>query len=104
METNESRPGLASRAASTTSSDTGKYNRPADLQRRRESAVRLPGDDPDPVHPGRRYHRPTTGLRADGYRDGYASALRWLLGQHSEHIDELLRAKLSAIVARSVSA
>jgi hypothetical protein len=71
------------------------------LRRRHAAAVRLPGENPDPLHPGRRYHRPSTGLRASGYRDGYAAALRWLLREQSDHINDLLRAKLTAIIERT---
>ena len=71
------------------------------LQRRHAAAVRLPGENPDPLHPGRRYHRPSTGFRASGYREGYAAALRWLLREHSEHINDLLRATLTAILERT---
>jgi hypothetical protein len=51
----------------------------AGLRRRREHAVRSEGGDPD--YPGdRKFHRPTTGLRAAGYRYGFscggADALR----------------------------
>lgn len=73
----------------------------AAYRRRRESALRLDGSqDPDPLHPGRRHHRPSTGLRASGYREGYAAALRWLLREHSAHINELLRAKVAAMLNR----
>lgn len=71
------------------------------LRRRHAAAVRLPGENPDPLHPGRRYHRPSTGLRASGYREGYAAALRWLLREHSEHISDVLRAKVAAILERT---
>ena len=109
-------PGTYARATSTTpiasENDTVRLaNTPADprtefdeltaRRRRREAAVRLPGADPDPAHPGRRYHRPTTGFRAAGYREGYAAALRWVLREHAAHIDEMLRAKLAAIIKRS---
>lgn len=70
---------------------------------RRETAVRLPGRNPDPLQPGRRYHRPTTGLRADGYRTGWRDALEWVLDAHAGQIDELLRLKLRAIIERSVN-
>jgi hypothetical protein len=73
----------------------------SDLQRRRESAVRLPGDNPDPLHRGRRIHRPATGFRAAGYKDGYAAALRWVLNAHSTDLDEMLRAKLATIIERA---
>jgi hypothetical protein len=50
----------------------------ADNQRRRETALRTDGgEDPDPLHPGRQYHRPPTGFRAAGYREGYVAGLRW---------------------------
>jgi hypothetical protein len=69
------------------------------LGHRRDAAVRLPGGDP--MSPGTRYHRPPIGFRASGYRDGYAAALRWILNEHATLINESLRAKLTAIVARS---
>ena len=106
----ENGPGLASRTASKTADTTVDYNctpaafdDPDAQRRRRESAIRLPGDNPDPIQPGRRYHRPATGFRAAGFKDGYASALRSVLSQHAEHIDELLREKLTAVISRSAS-
>ncbi|OBF92182.1 hypothetical protein A5791_14480 [Mycobacterium sp. 852002-51163_SCH5372311] len=72
-----------------------------ELHRRREAAVRLEGANPDPVFPGRRYHRAPTGFRAAGYRQGYTAALTWILREHSTHISELLREKLAAIIVRS---
>jgi hypothetical protein len=101
-EQNESRP-PARKAAPETAADqpdnTG-FDDLAAQQRRRASAVRLTGAHPDPLHPGRRYHRPPTGLRAAGYRDGYLAALRWVLREHASGIDELVRAKLAAIISR----
>jgi hypothetical protein len=72
-------------------------------QRRRESAVRMVGENPDPEHPGRRYHRPSTGLRADGYRQGYVAALRYVLRESGPQLNDLTRAKLAAIIKRSHS-
>src|ERR1700677_4387028 len=68
---------------------------------RRESAVRLTGADPDPVSPGRQYHKAPTGYRAAGYREGYAAALRYVLREFGSHLDELARTKLAAIIRRS---
>ena len=90
-----------SQLADTPADPRTEFDELAGRQRRREAAVRLPGADPDPLHPGRRYHRPTTGFRAAGYRQGYAAALRWVLREHAAHVDELLRAKLAAIINRS---
>lgn len=73
------------------------------MRRRREAAVRLTGDNPDPLHPGRRYHRPTTGLRADGYRSGWRDAIEWVLDVHPAEISDLLQLKLRAIIERSVN-
>jgi hypothetical protein len=42
----------------------------ADHRRRRAAAVRMEGGDPE--HPGTRFHRPSTGLRASGFREGFA--------------------------------
>jgi hypothetical protein len=69
--------------------------------RRRAAAVRLPGENPDPLHPGHRYHRPSTGLRASGYREGYFAALQWVLLESSGCVDEPLRAEITAILKRA---
>src|SRR3954447_2237098 len=59
----------------TTESDqirTAQFTRFDDFAargRRRAAAVRLAGGDPD--NPGARYQRPSTGLRASGFREGY---------------------------------
>lgn len=68
------------------------------LQHRRAAAVRLPGGDP--LYPGQRFHRASTGLRADGYRQGYAAAIRYVLREFGFEVDELTRAKLTAIAER----
>ena len=74
----------------------------ADLRRRREAAIRLDGsENPDPVFPGRQFHPASTGLRALGYREGYAAAIRYVLREFGEHLSELSRAKLTAIANRS---
>jgi hypothetical protein len=49
----------------------------------------------------RRDRRPSTGLRASGFREGYAAALRWSQREFDEHLDEIGRARLGAVVARS---
>jgi hypothetical protein len=74
----------------------------AGRQLRRATAVRLPGGDPD--NPGTRYHRPSTGLRASGYRQGYTASLRWVQREFGEHLDEIGRSRLAAILARSEAA
>jgi hypothetical protein len=61
----------------------------------------MPGENPDPENAGRRYHRPTTGLRAAGYRDGWAAALGWVVNEHPTDISDLLRDKLAVIIKRS---
>lgn len=84
--------------------DTG-YHRPTAFdalaagRRRREAAVRTPGGDP--LHPGRGFHRASTGLRAAGYRQGYAAALRYVLREFSSELSDLAQAKITAIAARS---
>jgi hypothetical protein len=108
MTERESRPAGNEAASTAADSSNDTVNRRAQpafdalaaMRRRHAVAVRLPGENPDPLHPGRRYHRPSTGLRASGYREGYAAALRWLLREHSAHINELLRAKITAILNR----
>jgi hypothetical protein len=97
-------PSTAADAANDTAPGFGRrstFEALAALRRRHAAAVRLPGENPDPLHPGRRYHRPSTGLRAAGYREGYVAALRWLLREHPEHIHELLRSKITAIIERA---
>jgi hypothetical protein len=49
----------------------------------------------------RRPYKPSTGLRASGFRKGYAAALRWSQREFDEHLDEIGRARLGAVVARS---
>lgn len=74
----------------------------AAMRRRREAAVRLSGsDNPDPVIPGRQFHRAPTGFRAAGYRQGYAAALRYVLREFGDHLSDVARAKLTAIANRS---
>jgi hypothetical protein len=76
--TRESRPGGYSETASKSTARTDH-----DLTRRR------------------RYRRESTGLRASGFREGYAAALRWSQREFDEHLDEIGRARLGAVVARS---
>jgi hypothetical protein len=47
----------------------------------------------------RRPYKPSTGLRASGYREGYAAALRWIL--RDLNLDAVTSARLAAIVAPS---
>lgn len=88
-------------APSTTAADAPEHT--ADRRHegpplRRAAAVRLPGGDP--LFPGTRFHRASTGFRASGYRDGYLAALRYVLRELEVHPLELVRAKLAAIVSR----
>lgn len=83
-----------SRLASTTAFDPH-----AGLRCRREAAVRTPGGDP--LYPGRRFRRASTGLRADGYRQGYAAALRYVLREFGSDLSNLAQAKITAIAERS---
>jgi hypothetical protein len=86
----------------TTAYDTApEFDDLAARQRRRGAAVRMIGDNPDPLHRGRRYHRPTTGLRAAGYRQGYVAALRYVLREFASQLDDLARTKLATIIKRS---
>jgi hypothetical protein len=93
-------PTIAPAEPTDTPKDTG-FDELAAHRLRRESAVRLTGSDPDPVYPGRQYHKAPTGFRASGYREGYAAALRYVLREFGSHLDELARTKLAAIVRRS---
>jgi hypothetical protein len=43
-------------------------------------------------------------MRASGFREGYAAALRWTQSEFHEHLDEIGRARLAAVVARSEAA
>jgi hypothetical protein len=52
----------------------------------------------------RRPYKPSTGLRASGYREGYAACLRWVLSDLNEHLDPVSSARLAAIVTRSEAA
>lgn len=105
MAQEESRPAdhrTAPNAAPDSPKDSAvRHDEFANLRRRRGAAVRLEGVNPDPVYPGRQFHRPSTGLRADGYRQGYAAALRYVLREFGDCLNEIGRAKLIAIVKRS---
>jgi hypothetical protein len=52
----------------------------------------------------RRSHRAPLGHYPRGYREGYAAALRWSQGEFAEHLDNIGRARLAAVVARSDAA
>lgn len=52
----------------------------------------------------RRPHRAPVGHYANGYRDGYAACLRWTALELAPHLDEVGRAQLAAIMARSEAA
>ncbi len=52
----------------------------------------------------RRPYKPSSGLRASGYREGYAACLRWVQREFDEHLDEIGRARLATILARSEAA
>ena len=69
---------------------------------RRAAAVRLVGGDPE--NPGTRCHRPSTGLRASGFREGYVACLRWVQDELGEHLDPIGRELLAAILTRSEAA
>ncbi|KAA1248764.1 hypothetical protein F0Q45_18775 [Mycobacterium simiae] len=74
----------------------------ADLRRRREAAVRSDGgENPDPVFQGRQFHPAPTGLRAAGYRQGYAACLRFVLREFGQELSDISRAQLNVIVNRS---
>lgn len=49
----------------------------------------------------RRPYKPSTGLYARGYHDGYGKCFLWAQDAFHEHLDEVGRAKLATIVARS---
>lgn len=53
---------------------------------------------------GRRPYKPSTGLRASGYREGYTAALRWTLRELGEHLDDIGRTRLEVLLARSEAA
>ena len=53
---------------------------------------------------GRRPYKPSTGLRANGYREGYAASLRWVQREFHEHLDEIGRTRLEVLLARSEAA
>jgi hypothetical protein len=48
-----------------------------------------------------RPYKPSTGLRASGYREGYAACLHWVQIEFDEHLDEIGKARLAAVIARS---
>ena len=61
----------ARNADDTQQGDQQPFNVLTGARRRREYAVRLDGGDPD--YPGDlRFHQPSTGLRAAGFRHGFA--------------------------------
>jgi hypothetical protein len=49
----------------------------------------------------RRPHRAPVGHYPRGYREGYAAALRWTQRELNDHLGEIGRARLGAVVARS---
>jgi hypothetical protein len=51
-----------------------------------------------------RPYKPSTGLRASGYREGWQRCLIWTQTEFGEHLDEIGQARLAAVVARSVAA
>ncbi|MCV7100917.1 MULTISPECIES: hypothetical protein [Mycobacterium] len=67
-------------------------------QRRRTAAVRLPGGDPD--HPGAWYHRPSTGLRASGFREGFTHGALDVLRELWPTLDDQARARAAELAVR----
>ena len=100
----ERRPaGNRAPSSSANTTPTGGFNRSLSPgQLRRAAAVRLQGGDPE--NPGSRYHRPSTGLRAAGYRQGYTACLHWVQQELWEHLNDTGRERLAAILARSEAA
>jgi hypothetical protein len=49
----------------------------------------------------RRPYKPSTGLRASGFREGFGRGLLWVQREFHEHLDEIGQARLAAVVARS---
>jgi hypothetical protein len=49
-------------------------------------------------------YKPSTSLRASGYREGCAACLRWVQSEFDQHLDEIGHARLGAVVARSEAA
>lgn len=92
-------PPAGNRGATTGQVDNGQsteFDGLAAQRKRRESAVRLPGGDP--TQPGRKYHRPTVGLRASGFSEGFAAGIRWASRASAEEIaDALGRAKAEGV-------
>lgn len=105
MPERESLPAANEEAPNTTPDDShniaAQHDQLADLRRRRAAAVRLDGANPDPLYTGRKFHCPSTGLRAAGYRQGYVAAIRYVLREFGEYLGEIGRAKLAAIANRS---
>jgi hypothetical protein len=66
-------------------------------RRRRAHAVRLVGGDPD--MPGRRYAKPSTGLRASGFQEGFDHGARDVLNRIWPLLDDQARSAARAIVA-----
>ena len=67
------------------------------LRQRRHAAVRIVGGDPD--NPGTRYHRPATGLRATGFREGFQRGARYALNQIWLSLTDEQRQVARAIIA-----
>jgi hypothetical protein len=87
----------------TRSGRQSAYHVLAGTRRRREHVVRSEGGDPD--HPNdRRYHRPPTGLRAAGFRDGYRRGMRRASGELWSHLDADGRAIATQLVAQAETA
>jgi hypothetical protein len=71
-------------------------------RRRHDAAVRLVGGDPEKkIESGSssRYHRPSTGLRADGFRDGFDRGTRDALNRIWPLLDADARKAARRIVA-----
>jgi hypothetical protein len=69
------------------------------------SQTTLPEVQSDSTCSGRRRpFKPSAGLRASGFQEGYSAGLRWAQRELHEHLDEIGRARLAAVVARSEAA
>ena len=78
---------------------SSRFDVPAACRRRREAACRLPGGDPEARDT--RYHRPTTGLYASGYRDGFSRGARDALRRVYRLVPAEHRGEVERIAAAS---
>lgn len=94
----ESRPGGYSETASKTDQPHADQVSTDSTQTGRQAV----SDALDTIR--RRPYKPSAGLHASGYREGWQRCLAWTQTEFGEHLDEIGQARLAAVVARSRAA